>query len=49
MNVISELLSLFTELVESSNERLRSQGAILKYLHVIATDLMQVYDPVKLR
>ncbi|CAD7083698.1 unnamed protein product [Hermetia illucens] len=45
---LEELLSLFTELVESSNERLRSQGAILKYLHVIATDLMQVYDPVKL-
>lgn len=46
---LEELLSLFVQLIAMPNELLRSQGAILKYLHVIASDLMEVYDPFKLR
>lgn len=46
---LEELLSLFVQLIAMPNPLLRSQGAILKYLHVIASDLMEVYDPLKLR
>lgn len=46
---LEDLLSLFIQLISTPNDLLRSQGAILKYLHVIAADLMQVYDPLRLR
>lgn len=46
---LEELLGLFVQLIAMPNPLLRSQGAILKYLHVIASDLMEVYDPLKLR
>lgn len=46
---LEELMGLFVNLISMPNPLLRSQGAILKYLHVIASDLMEVYDPLKLR
>lgn len=46
---LEELLGLFVQLIAMPSPLLRSQGAILKYLHVIASDLMEVYDPLKLR
>jgi dedicator of cytokinesis protein 1 len=46
---LEDLLSSFVTLIASPKEMLLSQGAILKCLHVIAADLLQVYDPVKLR
>lgn len=46
---LEELMGLFVQLIAMPNPLLRSQGAILKYLHVIASDLMEVYDPLKLR
>ncbi|XP_035891382.1 dedicator of cytokinesis protein 2 isoform X3 [Anopheles stephensi] len=45
---LEELLESFSELIKYQNDLLKSQGALLKYLHIIASDLMQVYDPVKL-
>ncbi|XP_058117001.1 dedicator of cytokinesis protein 1 [Anopheles coustani] len=45
---LEELLESFSELISYKNDLLKSQGAMLKYLHIIASDLMQVYDPVKL-
>lgn len=46
---LEELIGLFVQLIAMPYPLLRSQGAILKYLHVIASDLMEVYDPLKLR
>lgn len=46
---LEELLGLFVQLIAMPNPLLLSQGAILKYLHVIVSDLMEVYDPLKLR
>lgn len=46
---LEDLLSSFVNLISCSNELLRSQGAMLKYIHVIASDLIQVYDKMKLR
>jgi hypothetical protein len=46
---LEELMGLFVQLIQMPNPLLRSQGAILKYLHVIASDLVEVYDPLKLR
>lgn len=46
---LEELMGLFVQLIAMPNPLLRSQGAILKYLHVIVSDLMEVYDPLKLR
>lgn len=46
---LEDLLLSFIKLIACPNDLLRSQGALLKYLHIICTDLMQVYDPVKLR
>lgn len=46
---LEELLGLFVQLIQMKNSLLRSQGAIFKYLHVIASDLLEVYDPLKLR
>ncbi|XP_052869684.1 dedicator of cytokinesis protein 1 [Anopheles cruzii] len=45
---LEELLESFSELIKYQNDLLKSQGALLKYLHIIASDLMQVYDPLKL-
>lgn len=44
-----DLLTSFINLIACPNDLLRSQGAMLKYIHIIASDLMQVYDPIKLR
>lgn len=46
---LEELMGLFVQLIQMPNPLLRSQGAIFKYLHVIASDLIEVYDPLKLR
>lgn len=46
---LEDLQGLFVQLIQMPNPLLRSQGAILKYLHVIASDLVEVYDPLKLR
>ena len=46
---LEELMGLFVQLIAMPNPLLKSQGAILKYLHVISSDLMEVYDPLKLR
>lgn len=46
---LEELMGLFVQLIQLPNPLLRSQGAILKYLHVITSDLMEVYDALKLR
>ncbi|XP_037029968.1 dedicator of cytokinesis protein 1 isoform X7 [Bradysia coprophila] len=45
---LEDLLSSFVNLISCSNDLLRSQGAMLKYIHVIASDLIQVYDKIKL-
>ncbi|KAG5670986.1 hypothetical protein PVAND_001211 [Polypedilum vanderplanki] len=45
---LEELMALFVDLIQLPNSLLTSQGAIFKYLHVIASDLMEVYDPLKL-
>lgn len=42
------LLESFKKLIVSQNV-LRSQGFLLKYLHIIASDLMQVYNAIELR
>lgn len=44
-----DLLQSFIKLSACPNDLLRSQGAMLKYLHIISSDLTQVYDAVKLR
>lgn len=44
-----DLLQSFIKLTACPNDLLRSQGAMLKYLHIISSDLTQVYDAVKLR
>lgn len=46
---LEDLLSSFIKLIACPNDLLRSQGAMLKYLHIICSDLMQVFDPLKLR
>lgn len=46
---LEDLLTSFVNLISCSNDLLRSQGAMLKYIHVIASDLIQVYDKMKLR
>lgn len=46
---LEELMGLFVQLIQMPTPLLRSQGAIFKYLHVIASDLVEVYDPLKLR
>ena len=46
---LEDLMGLFIRLIKMPTPLLRSQGAILKYLHVIASDLIEVYDPLKLR
>lgn len=46
---VIDLLQSFIKLTACPNDLLRSQGAMLKYLHVISSDLTQVYDAIKLR
>ncbi|XP_065074251.1 dedicator of cytokinesis protein 1 isoform X2 [Ochlerotatus camptorhynchus] len=46
--MLEDLLESFIELIKYQNDLLKSQGALLKYLHIITSDLMQVYDPIKL-
>lgn len=46
---LEDLLGLFVQLIQIKNSLLTSQAAIFKYLHVIASDLLEVYDPLKLR
>ncbi|XP_055631515.1 dedicator of cytokinesis protein 1 isoform X1 [Toxorhynchites rutilus septentrionalis] len=46
--MLEDLLESFIELIKYQSDLLKSQGALLKYLHIIASDLMQVYDPIKL-
>lgn len=36
-------------MITCPNDLLTAEGALLKYLHIIASDLLQVYNPVKLR
>lgn len=45
---LRSLLGAFVELTASEKNLLRSQGAVVKYLPVIAVDLMQVYSPTKI-
>lgn len=49
VRLLSDLLSSFVKLIACPNDMLRSQGALLKYLHIICSDLTQVYDSIKLR
>lgn len=44
-----ELLEMFIKMIACPTDLLKSEGALLKNLHIIATDLMQVFDPVRLR
>lgn len=47
---LEDLLESFTKLMAAqSHSVLRCQGAMLKFIHIIVSDLMQVYDPIKLR
>jgi hypothetical protein len=46
---LEDLMGLFVQLIQMPSPLLKSQGAMLKYLHVIASDLVEVYDPLKLR
>lgn len=48
-NRLEELLGLFVQLIQMEKSFLTPQGAIFKYLHVISSDLLEVYDPLKLR
>lgn len=46
---LEDLLTSFINLLSCPTNLLLSQGALLKYLQIIFSDLMQVYDPIKLR
>lgn len=45
----SALLVAFCKLVGASNQLLRAKGAVLKFLHIVASDLIEIYDPMLLR
>ncbi|XP_055851030.1 dedicator of cytokinesis protein 1 isoform X1 [Episyrphus balteatus] len=47
-NKLEELLIMFIDMIDCPTDLLKSEGALLKNLHVIATDLLQVYDKVEL-
>ncbi|KAL9893363.1 dedicator of cytokinesis protein myoblast city isoform 3-T4 [Glossina fuscipes fuscipes] len=47
-NKLQELLEMFIQMIACPTDLLKSEGALLKNLHIIATDLMQVFDPVRL-
>lgn len=46
---LENLLSKFVQLMSYDKGLLKSQGCVLKHLHVIASDLMDVYDSVRIR
>lgn len=46
---LQELLKMFIDMIGCPSNLLKSEGALLKNLHIIATDLMQVFDEVHLR
>ncbi|XP_070136941.1 dedicator of cytokinesis protein 1 isoform X2 [Drosophila bipectinata] len=41
---LQELLRMFIDMIGCPSNLLKSEGALLKNLHIIATDLMQVFD-----
>lgn len=45
---LDDLLRSFKLLVASQNYLLKSQGSILKNLHLVAVDLLEIYDAAKL-
>lgn len=45
---LSDLLEAFVRLTGAEIPLLRSQGAVVKFLPIIAVDLMQVYSPMML-
>ena len=45
----TDLLEMFIKMIACPTDLLKSEGALLKNLHIIATDLMQIFDPVRLR
>ncbi|EDV94993.1 dedicator of cytokinesis protein 1 isoform X2 [Drosophila grimshawi] len=45
---LQELLKMFINMIGCPSNQLKSEGALLKNLHIIATDLMEVFDPVDL-
>ncbi|XP_037945652.1 dedicator of cytokinesis protein 1-like isoform X2 [Teleopsis dalmanni] len=47
-NKLHELLEMFIKMIACPTDLLKSEGALLKNLHIIATDLMQVFDSVRL-
>jgi len=46
---LQELLRMFIDMIGCPSNLLKSEGALLKNLHIIATDLMQVFEHVRLR
>lgn len=46
---LQELLKMFIDMIGCPSNLLKSEGALLKNLHIIATDLMEVFDQVHLR
>lgn len=46
---LQELLKMFIDMIGCPSNLLKSEGALLKNLHIIATDLMEVFDHVHLR
>ncbi|XP_053947178.1 dedicator of cytokinesis protein 1 [Anastrepha ludens] len=47
-NKLQELLEMFIKMIACPTDLLKSEGALLKNLHIIATDLMTVFDEVRL-
>ncbi|XP_023175587.2 dedicator of cytokinesis protein 1 isoform X3 [Drosophila hydei] len=45
---LQELLKMFIDMIGCPSNLLKSEGALLKNLHIIATDLMEVFDQVHL-
>lgn len=45
---LSDLLVAFVQLTGTETPLLRSQGAVVKYLPIVAVDLMQVHSPILL-
>ncbi|KRG01267.1 dedicator of cytokinesis protein 1 isoform X1 [Drosophila mojavensis] len=45
---LQELLKMFIDMIGCPSNLLKSEGALLKNLHIIATDLMEVFDHVHL-
>jgi len=46
---LQELLQMFIDMIDCPSNLLKSEGALLKNLHIIATDLMEVFDQMHLR